>query len=66
MPIETTIASAPINRATAPELRKALMAANSMLQAGILFVPIPVLNQEDHAALGNEVQRRLAEMERVA
>jgi len=39
-----------MNRANPVDLRKAIEAANIYVKAGILFVPMPVLSKEDHAA----------------
>ena len=39
-----------MNRASPVDLRKAIQVANVYVNAGILFVPMPVLNKDDHAA----------------
>ena len=49
-------------KATALDLRKALLAANTYASAGMNFVPIPVFNAQDHAALVAEAENRLARM----
>jgi len=51
-----------MNRASPSELRKSLVAANALAQAGILFVALPVLNEADHAELINNVAGRLEAM----
>lgn len=53
-----------MNRAPAPELRKALLLANTFVTAGLLFVPMPVLNEDDHKALLADVDRRLETIEK--
>ena len=39
-----------IQKANPVDLRKAIEVANIYVKAGILFVPMPVLNKNDHAA----------------
>jgi hypothetical protein len=51
-----------MERASPVEMRKALEAVQVLKQAGILFVPIPVLDKEDQIELVKNVQRRLAKM----
>lgn len=51
-----------MTRASPSELRKSLVAAQAMVQAGILFVPMPVLNEQDHAELASQMQNRLETM----
>jgi hypothetical protein len=51
-----------MNRASPKDLRNALEVANSMVKAGILFVPMPVLDQADFAALGRQSAERLEQM----
>ena len=46
----------------APDLRKALLAANTYASAGINFVPMPVFNALDHEALVAQAGIRLARM----
>ncbi|WP_018609527.1 DUF1382 family protein [Uliginosibacterium gangwonense] len=48
-----------MNRATPIEMRKALEAVEIMKRAGLRFVPMPVLNEQDHQALAAQVQERL-------
>lgn len=57
--IETT-------RASAPEMREALLAVDALKQAGMRFVPIPVLNDQDRARLLAFMAQRLAAIEAVA
>ena len=40
-----------MDRPSPVEMRKALEAVEALKRAGILFVPIPVLSQEDHSEL---------------
>lgn len=51
-----------MNRASPSELRKSLVAAQALAQAGILFVAVPVLSETDHADLVSQVQNRLEAM----
>lgn len=51
-----------MNRAHPKDLRVALEMANSMVKAGILFVPMPVLDQADHKALGLQSAERLEQI----
>ena len=57
-----------MNRAHPADLRKAIEAANIYVKAGILFVPIPVLNKDDHAEKVLEaklaIERLLTEAEK--
>ena len=57
--IETT-------RASVPEMREALLAVDALKQAGMRFVPIPVLNDQDRARLLAFMGQRLAAIEAVA
>lgn len=52
-----------MQRADPVEMRKALVAADSMRNAGILFVPMPVLNKDDYKEMITEVMRRLDVLE---
>lgn len=52
-----------MNRASPVDLRKAMDVANTFVKAGILFVPVPVLNDADHAALVADVNKRLGLIE---
>lgn len=51
-----------MNRASPSELRKSLEAAQALVRAGILFVPMPVLSETDHAALASQMHDRLETM----
>lgn len=57
--IETT-------RASVPEMREALLAVDALKQAGMRFVPTPVLNDQDRARLLAFMGQRLAAIEAVA
>lgn len=48
-----------MERASPIELRKAMDASSLLSQAGILFVPVPVVGAEDCAKLMAEAQSRL-------
>jgi hypothetical protein len=52
----------PMNRAGPVELRKAMDAALAMMKAGILFVPMPVKDHDDHTQLAAECGERLESM----
>ncbi len=51
-----------MNRATSVEMRKALQAVELMKEAGLRFVPMPALDDHDHAELVAKMQKRLDEM----
>ncbi len=55
-----------MNRAHPADLRDALMMAQSMIKAGILFIPMPVLSAEDAQHLGAMANKRLDRLEREA
>lgn len=48
-----------MDRANPKDLRTAMELATSMMKAGILFVPMPVLHAEDHKELGRQSVDRL-------
>jgi len=48
-----------MNRANPAELRKAIEAAQAFVKAGILFVPMPVIDQDDLVALQVQLLARL-------
>ena len=52
-----------MNRASSVDLRNALAVVNTLVKAGIDFVPVPVLSDEDKAILVRDVQMRLAQIE---
>ena len=52
-----------MNRASSVDIRKALAVVNTLVNAGIDFVPVPVLSDEDKAILVRDVQMRLAQIE---
>lgn len=52
-----------MDRASPVELRKALQVAQQLAQAGILFVPVPVLDDADKAQMGQLLQNQLARFE---
>lgn len=55
-----------MSKATAVQMRKALEAVNAFKQAGIEFIPMPVLDDEDRAKLAEDVFKRLSIIERQA
>ena len=52
-----------MNRASSVDIRNALAVVNTLVNAGIDFVPVPVLSDEDKAILVRDVQMRLAQIE---
>ncbi|MNZ97401.1 hypothetical protein D3C78_1166370 [compost metagenome] len=55
-----------MNRASPVDMRAALEAAHTMVKAGILFVPMPIMGVADHAALQAEMINRLNRLEQQA
>ncbi len=55
-----------MNRATPVQMRKALEAVDQLRKAGVLFVPIPVINEDDRYALVDQMLARLQELEDLA
>lgn len=53
-----------IERASPVELRKALELAQQLAQAGILFVPVPVLDQNDKAQMGTLLHNQMERFEK--
>lgn len=51
-----------MNRASPADLRKAIDAATTLMKAGVLFVPMPVLNEADHAELIAKLDQRLDQL----
>jgi len=51
-----------MNRASPIDLRKAAETAGVYVKAGLLFVPMPVLSEADHADLLRQAQARLGQM----
>ena len=52
-----------MTRASPVDLRNALEIAENLVNAGIDFVPVPVLSDEDKAILVRDVQMRLSQIE---
>ena len=52
-----------MNRASAVDILNAILVANEFVKAGIDFVPMPVLSDEDKAILVRDFQMRLAQIE---
>ena len=48
-----------MNRASPVEMRKALVFAKTLSDQGILFVPVPVLDSDDHERLRADVEVRI-------
>jgi len=55
-----------MNRASPVDLRLALEMAHSLAKAGVVFVPVPVLSDEDKAILVRDVQTRITQIEKEA
>jgi hypothetical protein len=53
-----------MGRASVADIRKGLVVAEAFKNAGIAFVPMPILSDEDKAELAVECERRLAELEK--
>jgi hypothetical protein len=51
-----------MNRASPIDLRKVLAMVDALTKAGILFVPMPVLNDADHAELAAKAAARLEQL----
>ena len=52
-----------MNRASAVDILNALAVVNTLVKAGIDFVPVPVLSDEDKAILVRDVKMRLTQIE---
>lgn len=55
-----------MNRANPADLRKAKYLVEEFVRAGIDFVPIPVIDQDDKNELAMDLQRRLEQIEKEA
>ena len=55
-----------MKRADPADLRKAKYLVEEFVRAGIDFVPIPVIDQEDKNELAMDLQRRLEQIEKEA
>lgn len=51
-----------MNRASPVQLRKALESAKAMAMAGIMFVPMPVADEDEKIRRVNEAYDRLGQM----
>ena len=51
-----------MNRASPVELRKAIEAAQAFVKAGVLFVPIPVMDEQDYVDLQFKLHARMDKM----
>jgi hypothetical protein len=52
-----------MRKATPVEMRKALEAVEKLKEAGLLFVPIPVLSDEDYLVQIGELFRRIDQLD---
>ena len=52
-----------MQRATPVQIRQSLEVVETLKKAGIRFVPIPVLNEEDFQTLISDLQYRLVKIE---
>ena len=55
-----------MKRADPADLRKAKYLVEEFVRAGIDFVPIPVIDQDDNNELAMDLQRRLEQIEKEA
>ena len=53
-----------MNRASPVDLRRALEMAHSLAKAGVVFVPVPVLSNEDKAILVRDAYMRITQIEK--
>ena len=51
-----------MNRASAADLREAIAVATELMRAGVLFVPVPVLDEADHSDLIEKMAKRLEQL----
>lgn len=54
-----------MKKASPVELRKALTLVKDLTDAGILFVPIPVINDTDRIELANKLEDQLIKLDKV-
>lgn len=52
-----------MNKATAAEMRKALEMVHELKLAGILFVPIPIIEENDKREIADLLERQLNKMD---
>lgn len=53
-----------MNRASPVDMRKALETVQALKDAGILFVPVPIMNEAQHEQLKMLFNNALAEIEK--
>lgn len=53
-----------MNRASPVDLRLALEMAHCLAKAGVVFVPVPVLSNEDKAILVRDAYMRITQIEK--
>lgn len=53
-----------MNKASPVALRKSIEMANALVQAGILFVPVPALSEKEKDDLLNEAMEKLDRIEK--
>jgi len=51
-----------MNKASPVDLRKSMMAAEALMQVGIMFVPMPVANPEEAEVVAWQAEQRLQQM----
>lgn len=64
LPLSILRAATVIERASPVELRKALELAQKLAQAGVLFVPVPVLDQQDKAQMAALLHNQMDRFEK--
>ncbi|WP_288659502.1 MULTISPECIES: DUF1382 family protein [Pseudomonas] len=55
-----------ITRANVADLRRAAEMSNQLVKAGVLFVPMPVLNGQDYQELAEQANARLDKLAQMA